>query len=1228
MINLFDFVKFVSLVVFVFSCVKFSSSQDILGCGGFVKSDVDINFSEVEVKLFTKHGALKDQIDCAPNNGYYFLPLYDKGEYVLKIAPPSGWLFEPKEVVLNVDGITDPCSQGKDINFVFKGFAILGKVVSAGSENGPKDVAVSLFVDGKSLPLHEVATTQEGKFVFSPVLPGKYSITASHPHLKFNKSRTSVQVGQQNAEIPSDELVVSGYDVYGTVTSNDEPIRGVSFVLFQEDNKPPPSELDACSTTPLAGFKSNKNSLCHVISDERGVFHFRALPPGKYKVVPHYESPTNIHFDVRPEKFEFEVTHNSIVIDSPFKVTGFSVKGRVLMKENGNGIQDATLLLDGRVSSRTSASGEYYLENMQPGTYSLQVKADDLMFSTENVKITANTPQLPDIYPTAYKVCGVVKPYRLIHSSEDKLPLAVLFSNVDDDQKMEVQVEAGSGKICQFLKRGNYKVSVVVSEELKNKWLQFSPLSKTVKVLDSPILDAFKFIQLKVKLSGKVLCLPVAGDRSCPEIKISLHRVSSDAADKDVLSTLTKGAVYIFEDILPGAYTVSITKDEWCWESTSHVVNVTSSEYVARPFVQTGFVVNFYSSHATEVQYELQSSQSGLQTVNKLFVEKGHTKTCVTSPGVYKFKPVGCHEYDQPVFQWNSAAVPTAIHMNAISHAVSGRVTSTENVNDIVVTVTRAENENSQTRLGPLKPKVVPEKKMVFYEFRVQLRPGETVTFEPSASSLLFRPTKIVFEGLDDCVDNQIQFEADLGKIIEGKVVPALPGVKISVFGDDAKEKLITSADTKEDGSYRFGPLPGTVNYQIIAEKEGYVMSKRNSDGNFHAHKLAEIIVEVTDKADGKHLQGVLLSLSGGESFRRNSQTGSEGRMTFSSLSPGDYFLRPMLKEYSFEPASKMISVREGETTEVKLIGRRVAYSVFGTVTSLSGEPERGVVVEAVGTNNCSLFQEESTTETNGHFRIRGLKPNCAYVVRMKQGREVNQHVQRVTPKSVTVTALDGDIHGIKLIAFHAIKQMDISAYINSSDMEHLHTVNAKLCREDSPDMPVHTIKMEALYGKSSLAKSTKGPLIVFPSIPLDNRGYFILLESTLSPKSYHRTTDKVHFKANTSFKHLKLAFQPVHRYGDVHIGHCSYYVIPLATVLFLIYYHQQKIFPVMNRFVRRALKFTKIAGPHSGRQGNNSGSRASNVVTRHSAASDHGVNDVVLVEAVNVKRKVKPRLI
>ena len=45
------------------------------------------------MKLYTPHGSIKYQTDCAPNTGYYLIPLYDKGDYILKVEPPSGWSF-------------------------------------------------------------------------------------------------------------------------------------------------------------------------------------------------------------------------------------------------------------------------------------------------------------------------------------------------------------------------------------------------------------------------------------------------------------------------------------------------------------------------------------------------------------------------------------------------------------------------------------------------------------------------------------------------------------------------------------------------------------------------------------------------------------------------------------------------------------------------------------------------------------------------------------------------------------------------------------------------------------------------------------------------------------------------------------------------------------------------------------------------------------------------------
>jgi hypothetical protein len=42
-------------------------------------------------------------------------------------------------------------------------------------------------------------------------------------------------------------------------------------------------------------------------------------------------------------------------------------------------------------------------------------------------------------------------------------------------------------------------------------------------------------------------------------------------------------------------------------------------------------------------------------------------------------------------------------------------------------------------------------------------------------------------------------------------------------------------------------------------------------------------------------------------------------------------------------------------------------------VSSLNGEPEQGVAVEAVGQKDCSIYGEDTVTDEEGKFRLRGL---------------------------------------------------------------------------------------------------------------------------------------------------------------------------------------------------------------------------------------------------------------
>lgn len=117
-----------------------------------------------------------------------------------------------------------------------------------------------------------------------------------------------------------------------------------------------------------------------------------------------------------------------------------------------------------------------------------------------------------------------------------------------------------------------------------------------------------------------------------------------------------------------------------------------------------------------------------------------------------------------------------------------------------------------------------------------------------------------------------------------------------------------------------------------------------------------------------------------------------------------------MMKEFRFEPASQMITVEEGQSLNIDITGIKTAYrydarlapisatfcsrvftvygkessrsknrwervscSCYGAVQSLSGDAERDVAVEAVGQDECSLYSEDTVTDEEGRFRLRGL---------------------------------------------------------------------------------------------------------------------------------------------------------------------------------------------------------------------------------------------------------------
>ncbi|XP_071958436.1 BOS complex subunit NOMO1-like [Antedon mediterranea] len=1155
--------KFNVLAFWAFYLIKLifpAFSQEFIGCGGFVKSDIEINYSRIQVKVYNKQGALKYHTDCAPNNGYFMIPIYDKGEFVLKIEPPEGWTFEPRDVKLNIDGKTDVCSRGEDINFKFMGFAVEGKVISKGQSVGPKDLVVSMAMKGGQVKPLTTATDNTGKFKFPMILPGEYIVTATHPVWKFEKHSTTITVDKDTVVL-SDALIIAGYDVRGQVSSEGEMVPNVKFVLLSDTMKP--QDVSDCQKKAPAGFQNSgsKTFLCHVQSDASGLFIFPSMPTGKYSVVPFYRSDLTT-FDLTPANLDITVGHSSLKLSTPFKIEGFSVIGRVVNSVKGKGIAGVTVTVNKQTPTTTKADGSFRLEKMKSGHYMISAVKEHYHFNELTTKITANTPELADIVAARFDLCG--------HLQIDQWPsgLAKRSHKVvvagKDIKPMSKTVDK-EGKFCLDVAPGTYTVKVEISDAEHAAGFQLVEATREVIISNSPVLDV-NFQQFKAVIQGFVYCLDI-----CGEVDLALKSVDHPKLPVRIIKLAqgTNRASFIIRDILPGTYTLNGNHAHWCWKEAV-TIKVSNSDINDIKIYQSGYKLQCQSSHACSLHY--QHVQNGKNS-GKFDVVKGRNTICVDKAGAYKLTTTSCHQFDKKEYQFDTSN-QALVSMTALKHLVQGKIISKEMISDIEVKITSSIPSEQPVTLGPLKAKASltekqeklsgkdakttdkGKKESYEYEFSHWARTAEKLTFKPISGEVLFYPkvSEVKVKG-DSCPGEEVVIEARTGIFISGKIVPPLEGVKIDIH-TEAPDKAVDVIKTRTDnkGVYRVGPFVDTNKYTVFAEKQGYTLTaEKDNPSNFIAFKLGEITIQVVDEND-QPLVGVVLSLSGG-SFRSNQMTPQSGRITIEFLGSGQYFLRAFLKEYEFEPNSKMIEVKEASSVNLKVIGHRVAFSCYGSVTSLNGEPESNIALEAKGLGDCQQLIESATSDDEGKFRMRGLEPSCEYELRLetKTGIEADDQIERAVPP-LTLLKPDGkDIHDVHIIVFRKQSNFDIGGNV-VTDHQFVNTLKVTVFNENDLGSAIHTVAL----GASSFFH--------LPPLPMNGQKYVLRLESSLSKSNYKYKTQEASFIAEGVYQHITFEFNPEKRNLDQDFSQGSYFALPFIIALIVIGVNHSKVLPFLKQ--------------------------------------------------------------
>ncbi len=912
-------------------------------------------------------------------------------------------------------------------------------------------ISITLRAKRNNNILKTTLTSVDGFYEFKEVFPGEYVIQASHHSWKFKINEIQISVISDNVNVSQDNednISILGYEVIGTVLSDGQPINGVLFALYSKTNI---KSVLGCDSKPIPITKrsdDNWNYLCHVSSDKNGLFRFQTVPVGTYNLVPFYRGK-NIQFDVKPSELSFEVSNDNVKIETVFQVEGFSVWGRVVVEQKGVPNAEITLIEQNTGKEQiisTQTNGIYNLENVKTGNYEISVKASHMYFVPIVVKISPIASQIPDITPNAFDVCG-----QLVFKTSPINKMITI--NVKNNKFSESITADNSGKFCIALKPDSY---VVIPMNLdKHQSLHFIPSQLSITVKSDPILD-LRFTQFTASISGHINTIDSANDLQLKLVNKRQPEVVTTLKYSQLRKISQNKLEFKFENVLPSLYSISVVKESnsWCWLSDTHEIEVIDKDLSDIEFVQKGYILSLYFSHIIDLNLKYPSNK-----VENLKIGSDHSlKHCVTESGIYSITPIGCHKFSdngQEVITFDTTKESgKLISRTAVKHLLSANIITNLNVSDIVLTVKMKSfgSEEFTERLHLQQHRVIEDKNELLYEYPISIwaKPMVNIYLEPISSHLLFKPNSYETKLEDDCLENLLTFKGRIGLFVKGQITPKLENVIIKILSSD--QILLT---TKSDslGKYIAGPFDSDIELKVSAEKDGYVFkSVPNKLGYFEAIRLSRVLVKVSDEKN-EPLSDVLISISGGtENYRKNSVTPTNGQLAFNNLHSGQYFIRIMMKEYDFEPSSKMIDINEGSNVNIEVRAKKVAFSCIGATDSLNGEPEPGIIVEAIGirnvvTNvkfNCSQLQEEAVSEANGSFRIKGLRPECQYAVRIKLSDEKNKHISQSIPKIHLIRVEDHDVTNIRLVVFRKMTQMDVSGDV-LTDYEHLPSLKVSL---------------------------------------------------------------------------------------------------------------------------------------------------------------------------------------
>ncbi|KAK8818259.1 hypothetical protein WA556_006079 [Blastocystis sp. ATCC 50177/Nand II] len=921
------------------------------------------NFAGITVSLVNSYGYVQEQTECSPQ-GYFFIPIYDIGEYSLTIAAKDGWYVSPRSfaVSLSEEGSVVGC-EDKTV-FEITGFHLSGHTHHAASAMATKGIRVSLLSTDNHV-LKSVETDENGDYNFENVPSGEYVLKAEHSSWVLAEPSTQmITIGFGSVKVNTD-FVVTGFKIAGVVEnqSGSHAITGIQMQISSDN-----AALDCASTA------------CTVAVAADGSFEFRNLQSGVYMLTPSLTAAAPA-WTLQPSHIRVTVKDDSVSLGAPFAVTGFALTGRVV-DEAGEPMPGVCIGVNSHVTEAcTDAAGAYTLPEMQEKLYMIDAHKEGFQFTF--VKVAAEPGlRVPDLTIDWYVVCGKVE--------------SALIRNMPTlPSKYTVEVRQGAERVkeystpeqfCVMLKPGVYDFAVAaVAATAHSPALAFTEV-RGVTCGNHRAVEEIVMRPIAKKISGEVKVLADAAmtvELFYGEAKVA--SVQTDAAHR-----------FVFEGVLSGAYSVRVSDAKGCWgdfadatpftgAAAEEKVTVGETDVAGVVLTQRGYVMTVHAVIPTEAELVAATG------VAKLALVAGVNRFCVSKKH-YRLIPHGCYKcmFDElPI-----TAEHPAVELVPSLYRLEGEIVVNEQSESIVVVA----------KLNGVVIQEVPAVKRGPHFFYSMFVPqGEIVlSYLAPASSLLFHPrSQTVRVVANQCQPRVATVQGHKGRVVTGQIIPALPDVRVMMEVVEEGVTSLLEALSDEKGFYAFSaiePAAEFISWSLEAVREGHVFHKSADGLNFSHQKLSSLTVRVVD-SEHKPVAGALLSLSS-TGYNSNEVSRADGSFVFGQLFPGEYYLHAQLKEFAFKPATQIVPVTEGSAVTLEVACERVAWSVFGRVSTITGQPLAKQRVVAVGVSG---HKESAVSDAQGAFRLRGLHEGETYKVEFVSGGHVIPAVHEVVMKKEDV---------------------------------------------------------------------------------------------------------------------------------------------------------------------------------------------------------------------------------